>query len=758
MTAQVTAPRAKRATIPGLLFTAFVLIAALTFFMPFKPNLPRHGLDSSWTFAINHAFEKGLVFGRDFVFTFGPFGFVFTKAWTPALGWVLAASCAYVAVAFATALLVLSRGRVRVWTVILLVVLSLVPLSMDGLLYAYPFFVGLICSQAVLRDQSPTGRPSIDLMLIAFLFSVVGLLPLVKGTLLIVCALVTGMAAVFLVINRRLSWAVTAIAAAASALVAFWLAAGQPIGALPAYFTSMSQIVAGYTDAMSVKGNTGEVVAYIVASLFVLASLYFSDRRLSSVNLFVFALFGLILFLAFKASFVRHDSHALTGMTVLIVCLAALRFVDKTKYFWTVAGFSALASTAMFLGCSFLLEPGQALFSNYVNMAESLAHGHPGEYDRSVRGVRHDGPMSHASGGSDVYPVDQNDLFAADNRWAPRPVPQSYSAYTPKLAELNAQHLTSPNAPDNLFLSFDPIDNRLPTLEDGPSLAVMLQNDHPVGFDHKFLVLNRNARVRPWSPPAPKVARTAQIGQVVDVPDLGSPVFAQIDMRRTLAGKIEEVLFKPSELTITVVLTDGDQKSYRFIPGMAQAGFIVSPWIGSTGEFNALFDPRSANWLVGVQSFKIEAADPSLRSWARTFAVRFAPLSSARPASTNPVTVVGTEDCNGRMDAVDLTPSQIAVRGWAARRGPPASPLREVYVTRTDPSGKTQFFPARPVLRPDVSDAFKNPDLAQSGFEARMKVSPPPGRYSIGVGYRRSGDQAVTCRQLQASLDVPARR
>ena len=75
-------------------------------------------------------------------------------------------------------------------------------------------------------------------------------------------------------------------------------------------------------------------------------------------------------------------------------------------------------------------------------------------------------PKVHGS--VDIYPWGQSFLLARDMDYRPRPVIQSYLAYTQKLEELNAAHLRGKNAPDWIFFSFGTIDDRYTSLDDAP--------------------------------------------------------------------------------------------------------------------------------------------------------------------------------------------------------------------------------------------------------------------------------------------------
>lgn len=70
-------------------FIYFLVLFAFSFLLPTSVyTLVGAGLNPSWQIALNLAFEKQLIFGRDFLFTYGPLGFlsarlpfVATKSW-----------------------------------------------------------------------------------------------------------------------------------------------------------------------------------------------------------------------------------------------------------------------------------------------------------------------------------------------------------------------------------------------------------------------------------------------------------------------------------------------------------------------------------------------------------------------------------------------------------------------------------------------------------------------------------------------------
>src|SRR5260364_23013 len=84
-----------RIVLAGLLF---VMLRAI--FVPFMPYMPSSGLDPSWVYGTNQAVAQGLIFGRDFIFTTGPYGSIYTKAFHPATDYLMLIGGFYLSICY----------------------------------------------------------------------------------------------------------------------------------------------------------------------------------------------------------------------------------------------------------------------------------------------------------------------------------------------------------------------------------------------------------------------------------------------------------------------------------------------------------------------------------------------------------------------------------------------------------------------------------------------------------------------------------
>src|SRR3979490_2751051 len=87
-------------TIGQLLFSVLLLITTICVFVPFSPSMPGEGLDPSWAFGMNQAVAQGLAFGRDIIFTFGPYASIYTTNFHPATDGLMVWSSLYLGLAF----------------------------------------------------------------------------------------------------------------------------------------------------------------------------------------------------------------------------------------------------------------------------------------------------------------------------------------------------------------------------------------------------------------------------------------------------------------------------------------------------------------------------------------------------------------------------------------------------------------------------------------------------------------------------------
>ena len=619
--------------------SALVLALSILVFFPLFPSMPAAALDPSWGMALNEAWARGFDFAQAMVFTYGPYAFLSTQQYQPSTYPVLLACALFLG----TVLFLLlrnielgSQGKSRVFVILLCLIAAGYTRAPDVRFLCYVFLLlvaaaGQARAEAAGADRSPFLRTPVVLNLASFSL---GVICLVKGTYAVEIAVIgaLGMTALYAAGQRLLAPCI--LLSFASGLVLFWLIAGQPLGELPRYFLYQAQVAAGYGPAMGLPGN------FLPPALFVLSSLPLAiairrDLQPPTVCKCVVAI-GLVvtLFLGFKEGFVREDDwHVVIAAEILFVlpwCWQSDRADVWRKVQASMAGFTILAFVLMYPTVLDLQAKaaGMRQFMHCLDPGPIDCPLWPGRlkrvYDFSLARIRAQEPLPKVLGTVDVYTVAQYLAIANGYQWDPRPVGQSYSAYSPALALMNAEHLVGAKAPDGVLFALETIDGRLPTLADGPSWPILLSQYSarwlaaPAG-PYGGVPIAYLRRKADWSRVAVSghqlLETTAHLGRRVDLPASGGVLFARIDIQPNLYGRFEDVLLREAELYIDLLFPGGRVERYRFIPGMARAGFLISPVVTSAKEFVALQDltvppalsPRRpiAFWLTGPPSARM---------------------------------------------------------------------------------------------------------------------------------------------------------
>jgi hypothetical protein len=637
----ITQPPSRK---PGL-DDAAVLLAVLVMVFThrgwgFEPLV--NDLDPGWQVGLIHARWHQLSFGLDFIFTYGPHGHL-------ACNFVPLAVERVVLLSLTTLLLgsclgftlraVLDSG----WRAAGALLLIWLAAQCD------PFAPVLILAPALLAwfgmpsdpDARGQDRP-LHWLLYAGVF-VLGLAALVKHTFLVQAGMTTLIAGL-----RWPRWRALLSVWLTGALggLCWWLAARQSPLDLGTYLYASMQIISGY-DAMSLPMLTAMQIPIVGAWALMLSTvtlaLGWRQHRWRAL-LPALAVMGYG-FLLFKLGLVRNDGHILTasagllGMSLMVAMLGLDRQVSRRG--------SAAALTVVLtgsLGAHVLLhwqhdqvvgpERGGSVLATVVRMRMGLAaqlrqavtwpvawRDRDLQWDQQLAAIRVQTPLPELPGRVDVMgDRDQVLAFAGAVDYTPRPVPQSYSAYTPWLQQQNMAFFSGHSAPENVLMRFWAIDLRWPSLSDAPCWPVLMSRYDPSDLLADKTLLHLRRRLMPRAIEATDHGTVqAAWGQWITVPatDPGSLVMAKVDMPLTRIGRAGRLLYRSPLVRIEVQTASGPL-ARRFIPSMGQEGFLLSPYVRSATDF------LHAGW---------SPPDSDFRQKRQVTQVRFLIIDETMPAS-----------------------------------------------------------------------------------------------------------------------------
>lgn len=597
----------------GVLSAALGAVASL----PARVVMPAADLDASWVAVLHEAFRQRWRFGEDIVFTHGPLGFLAVPAFEPDLFWWLIAVRLLVGAVCGWAVHALVRDvGGRGWFAPLALVALMpptvaspdVPLLLPAMLWAATgWWAG--------RDRTPRVH--------VVLAAVVGVLALVKFT---VCLLGVALAALLCVEElwqrRRVPWASIVFAATVCGV---WVAIGQRPGDLAAWVCTSWETSSAYSVAMSTPIGPYQlrelaVFAGAAVPVVVLAAwLAIRARGPRLAAMLPVAAVGLVLYVIFKLGFVRQDAHVVSALFAMPV-VAAL--VSAGAVATTGRRLKGLALVAVCLGMASygyglrrhfdrlaMPEHYRAIYAFQIGSLADLMQ--PGrtharlsrEYAAAQARLQAALPLASLDRTVDLYGHGQGALLAQPVAYQPRPVFQSYGAYTLGLQARNRRALEGSEGVRHVL--FDPasIDHRYPLLDDAASVPVLLSSFDGRAEVGGYAHLERRARSRAVQRQA-VAAGSVQIGESLAL-DVGPGlVWAEIDIPLSSAGRLAGAAFKLPPVYLEVQTADGRSRLQRIVPDVARGGMLVSPLVGSSADLLRLLDgtpPRPAQQVTSIR-------------------------------------------------------------------------------------------------------------------------------------------------------------
>ena len=569
-----------------LVYSVFIIIA-----FQLHTSFPELNLDPSWIKALSYATKQHLVWGKDIIFTYGPWHMVSTRAYDPQFYCTLLLSQIYVWLAFGWFFF---SNYKNILLYFFLITCAFLNLPIDTIFFAIAFVFFLKSLSEDIRNRIIL---CLFLLLSGFItLSKMSYLPMYLGLMLL--------ADIYQIIKYR-KFPLYTICISAS-FVSFWMLSGHEVSDLPIFLNNIKPIISAYSESM--QANKGVAVFYIVSSInfvLILNLLYgaikkgnFGEYRssISSKLSFLIILIAVIFYqyLTIKAASMRlddgHSSIAFASSLFIIVFLLLYPkqpIVSSAKDLSTIQKCIIVTNIILLLFLSqperLLLTPGN-LNKKYNNTQQELA--------KIAKTKLGDLKLEDIKGSVDSYPWDIAELLALNLNYSPRPILQTYSSFSLELQNKDLAHLQGNNAPQSLFFRIEDIDERFPTTTLGPSLLEILKDYRFKAKTGLGLFLERrkiplNAKL--VSENEVHIKNVFSDHVMLPKADENTIRIISIDMNLTILGHILKILSKTPQIGMDVVTNDSTYSS-RLIAPAAKAGFMISPVIKNQDETYTLFE------------------------------------------------------------------------------------------------------------------------------------------------------------------------
>ncbi len=559
--------------------------------------------DNSWYLAVNLAANRHMVPGHDFVWTTGPLAYL---AIPMDVGSNLIQGLAFQLVLWLVVLAILwgvfFRSNLQLRNLVCFAIL----IGLSSRIYQYPEPLGaaevMLLGALVLLLQFQV-RGGMARYVVALVM--LGCIPLIKFIgLITVLGLIAGLIVDRIVHWRADAWREILLAATVPVMVTgtcYWLTLGS-FHAIAAYIHASVNLSSGYSGAMSISGFAIQIVAAFEALVILAIALMLLAAQHRRLARFLAFLLAVPTFISFKHGFVRQDHHVMYFFCFVAISLALVVLAASFNNRRTLlAPVTALLVFAVLWQSNVGLTHFRAVVASVTAVRPTLMLWHAFPLDRmrswlrsqeqyslpanlrlepEIRSVVGHEPVAILSMPYSYATVDDLNLSLY-------PVLQRYAAYTPLLDQLNADWVRD-KGPRFMIFDGQSIDGRQPWTET-PAMWVEIYRWYNLRMlGQRNLLLERRDQAR-FTHFVPFAHSRVRFGDTLWFPTAAQPVFWKMQCSLNTTGKLQSVLFRVPEITVT--LDEGMRpREFRVLPDV-----LVSPSMGNQlpsdlVQFAAVFD------------------------------------------------------------------------------------------------------------------------------------------------------------------------
>ncbi|MFM6724013.1 MAG: hypothetical protein ACKPJF_06120 [Dolichospermum sp.] len=379
------------------------------------------------------------------------------------------------------------------------------------------------------------------------------------------------------------------------------------------------EISSGYSSGMSAIGSKHEI-ALAVSQLCLIIWLMFFITKEGYFNLSLSFFF--VILISFKHGFVRQDIHvvffAITVpliTSVLILKISKFRHQKISYYLFTYIFITSLLISSSSINVYKVYTMPKLLPEYIVNSVIKLVRKMPKQSildilsDESeinsnkfnigklqsiinqkslsnLANIQLPDTIKNLVNGKtiDIIPWEISLVPANQLNWKPRPIFQSYSAYTKTLDNFNFESM-SKSPRDYIFYNFMSIDGRHPFFDEPKTFSYVFCNYEPSADVPDFVktpdlsnivLLEKRKTSRCLPDSLSKISSISwDSPHSIEVSN-GAIIRANVKFQYSLAGKLYKTLFRSPPVMMKINYLDGSQNTYRIIPGNSENGVIVS--------------------------------------------------------------------------------------------------------------------------------------------------------------------------------------
>ena len=564
---------------------------------------PAGGVDPSWKISINMALHQGLVFGKDWVFTYGPLGFLSTRvpAYIGVFPLLIYDIFTALVLIYILRYVFKELNSLTKWLVVPFFIM-MASHNPEATFQLFTIFIFLVFHHYRTKSLLSLALATVISVLIFF----------IKLNLGIVASGILYAYFVLSILSDRKSFLKIAAFPILHFLSVLLLGLIFHVD-LVNYVKGALSIINNYNDAMfSVDFiNLSARYAYFNVALAIIIVLSFAVFFIYSLpvilksrsDIFILLIMIFAWYIGFKQGFTRFGFAGMSypffygalfvGISYLFISNPVLKN-RLGKVFMVFLLISPLVNTGLGFSFNKLTLPYQDIIFTNLPFQQKVSD----EKNRVEYHINSDIAKRFEGKTVDVIPYEISYTFFNDLHYNPRPAIQSYQAYNNYLTTLNYKKYTSPTAPDYVLYSVvAPTDvQRYNLWGDSKTTLAMLQN-----YDFDTTTVSKDTlQIVKKRANSLQIVRSNikdlsfKMGEDIPVSQANKLTWIEVKVNYSLWGKIMRVLVQPPVLRVKATFEDGSTEVFKAIISEMEAGVFLKK-LQTNQEAEHFFKTRGQN-------------------------------------------------------------------------------------------------------------------------------------------------------------------
>jgi len=585
-----------------LIYLIFLIILLIPYYRISEMPLP--GIDNSWRIALEIAYQKGLIFGKDIIYTYGPLGRLTQRIAIETSHFELFlydifcyANTAYILYFF------LPKDTKIIHYLIHFAFFVVISSIFGEWISFLLFFVSIIAGFRFLKNHNHWE------LSLALLMGIINFF--IKANYGIVAVLFVFVLLIYAFFTDRLSWTYMLAYMSGAILLVFILGYFLKTDIL-AYLNACLQIIKGYNEAQSVfpyfRAKAVLSSYFIFISFTLLSSIYLIKQVKNKLlleketgdTLFLLGSIAVSLFILLKYAFVRaDDAHLISFVKNASIPLIFLTFQTKERVLrygvWLLVVANILSYFLFYQ--SIYGQYNISIISNLKAKKEIL----PQYFKEILVKPQHKPKATYpkealqiiGKASVDLIPNEASEVYFNGLNYNPRPIMQSYQAYNQYLDKINQEKYLSSNAPSFVIYGIESIDGKYALGDETLTFLALMKKYTPVfQWENRLLLKNKNQEKKiQW---VSKRLKKIKLGQVYEIvpPSIENKIFcvATIKVKYNKFGKWLNFFFQPPHLSMKFMLENGQSKEFTTMPTLLEKGLIINSFTDNVADISQLIE------------------------------------------------------------------------------------------------------------------------------------------------------------------------